>query len=363
VVEDAKSWAERSAGLLASSDGGESWSHLSAGLQVDGLPYRLVAEITLSPDFARDGTLFVQAWGPFVLDSSPKGWRSALFRSRDRGASWEAVQAGADHSYRAILGPQLAASGSALLEEENEVLLSPGSHSCSVSVTHDGGSTWSFVRSSGGYGSCSFAGFLDRGGTELLMLTNSQGSFTWTLSRDGGATPQRFSGPPGYAGAERPLPARPRIAPDGSVLSGSRGGLWLLAHGDRSTFGRLPCTVGEDSLMLEALQTSPRTRQGLGCPTEPARSVSAWIRDPSQGQQMMLWLDDGSSYGWELYDRCIGYPKQQSKSADGSELAAARRLAVLAQRFEGGVIVVVPPGDPAGGTYLINQTIWERLPC
>ena len=81
--------AADSAGVLVSRDGGASWSSLADGLQADGQPYRHVEELAISPTFARDGTLFVFAWGVWprhtTADYDYVSPLMGLFRSRDRG--------------------------------------------------------------------------------------------------------------------------------------------------------------------------------------------------------------------------------------------------------------------------------------
>jgi hypothetical protein len=78
---------DTSLGIVISTDGGGTWRASSAGLEIDGTPYRYVQQIGLSPTFERDGTVFAFAWGPWGGASVP----SALFRSSDRGQSWSPV--------------------------------------------------------------------------------------------------------------------------------------------------------------------------------------------------------------------------------------------------------------------------------
>jgi hypothetical protein len=83
------------ADVLVSKDAGDTWSSSSIGLEHDGLSYRHVQELMVSPAFERDGTLFAFAWGGGtpggVERTSTTGVRTLLFRSLDRGASWQLV--------------------------------------------------------------------------------------------------------------------------------------------------------------------------------------------------------------------------------------------------------------------------------
>jgi photosystem II stability/assembly factor-like uncharacterized protein len=70
-------------GLFRSSDGGQLWEPSSAGLPSMG-----IEQILLSPGFARDGTALARV--------SPAGGRRGVYRSRDGGRSWQALDMNLD---------------------------------------------------------------------------------------------------------------------------------------------------------------------------------------------------------------------------------------------------------------------------
>jgi hypothetical protein len=134
---------EESAGVMISSDGGANWVRAVTGLEIGGTPFRHVQQITISPTFARDGTMFVTAWGPRGQDRLPT---TRLFRSQDRGASWQATPVAAGRTWPFIaLSPSFADDGVALtawLGSQG----TPSSSSCALYRSDDHGTTWSEVR-------------------------------------------------------------------------------------------------------------------------------------------------------------------------------------------------------------------------
>jgi photosystem II stability/assembly factor-like uncharacterized protein len=85
-----------SAGVMVSNNGGDTWTALTTGLRLGEDPYQNVYDLAISPTYRQDGTLFAYAAGP-ILHADPQValqravWNGRLFRSTDRGQSWEAL--------------------------------------------------------------------------------------------------------------------------------------------------------------------------------------------------------------------------------------------------------------------------------
>jgi photosystem II stability/assembly factor-like uncharacterized protein len=134
---------EQSVGILVSHDGGESWASMSESLISDGVTYRHVQQIVISPTYETDGTIFAVAWGPRGATAGPD---TILFRSRDRGQTWDIAResSGRAGSYAwpyVALSPTFSSDGAILVASESE---SGAAHSgqCLVSLSVDGGDHW-----------------------------------------------------------------------------------------------------------------------------------------------------------------------------------------------------------------------------
>jgi photosystem II stability/assembly factor-like uncharacterized protein len=141
---------ESSAGVTVSRDGGETWQLSSAGLAIDGIPYRYVEQVAVSPSFEQDGLLFAFAWGPWAAEAIP----AALFRSSDRGQTWSPVwqspvgKDGVRWYATFALSPRFGADaiGQIALFGLNSWSVSPHSTApCQVYGTADSGLSWALV--------------------------------------------------------------------------------------------------------------------------------------------------------------------------------------------------------------------------
>jgi photosystem II stability/assembly factor-like uncharacterized protein len=225
--------AADSAGVLRSADGGTSWSSVAGGLAIDGVPYRHVERLAISPAYATDGTLFAFAWGPreprpYTGESAARAWRAALFRTSDRGVSWTPVRTfGGDTSFErasvlVALSPSFATDRVALLAV-NSTGPTPASAGCSLLRTADGGASWAEVLGRGSYEGC----------TDLRLVAGPRGlaalvykGRAWQRSADGGITWEPLAPPEGAAVAVVPSPAYAR---DETLFVGSSaGGVWTL---------------------------------------------------------------------------------------------------------------------------------------
>jgi photosystem II stability/assembly factor-like uncharacterized protein len=114
----------RNHGVYGSTNGGASW--LPMGLQGGGWYYN-IPDVAISPDYAADETLFA-AWGSGVSIGG------AVYRTTDRGATWELVYS-TDHIGGLAVSPQYAA---------DQTVYAVG-NTVRVVRSTDGGETWDAV--------------------------------------------------------------------------------------------------------------------------------------------------------------------------------------------------------------------------
>lgn len=236
---------EQSLGVMISTDGGSSWTASSPGPSVDDVPYRHVQLIVPSPTFAEDGTVFAFAWGPRWTDSGGfrRYVRTALFRSRDRGASWDKISVDRTGNFPMLaVSPTFAVDGVAILAARS-LGVSPNSYSCGVYRTANGGDSWGVVSYPGSYEGCERP-LLVRSGDQLtaLFFKNS-----WRVSKDGGATWNPLtSSQYGQPGKIIPSPAYKRDR----TLFGSiwNRGLWALGPDVGTASGEASVPIPPDSI-------------------------------------------------------------------------------------------------------------------
>jgi photosystem II stability/assembly factor-like uncharacterized protein len=119
--------------LFRSSDGGASWTHLRGGLP-EG--YWLSLDIAASPDFATDGTLFAGGFrGSF--------WGEGVYRSTDRGDTWQPMWNGLTHLrvYHLAVSPNYATDRT-LIAYSRFQMIEPDENGLSVFRSTDGGQNW-----------------------------------------------------------------------------------------------------------------------------------------------------------------------------------------------------------------------------
>jgi photosystem II stability/assembly factor-like uncharacterized protein len=115
-ADDETLFAGVQSGLFCSANGGRSWREIELPIG-----YAAVLSLALSPDFAEDGTLFA---------GTEDG---GLFRSTDRGCSWQPVSEGVwtEPINSILLGPHFPVKPELLVLHGGELLFSA-----------DGGDTW-----------------------------------------------------------------------------------------------------------------------------------------------------------------------------------------------------------------------------
>jgi photosystem II stability/assembly factor-like uncharacterized protein len=167
---------EAASALFRSTDGGKTWEEVimqGFPIRSDGRPLQDLIALSLSPDFAHDGTMFAVV--------ATKG----VYRSTDRGSTWQQVLVENANDVQAA--PTFA----------QERLVAVATTSSGLLLSTDGGETWS--PSAGGLEgvrnvkqvlfSRDFA--QDR---TILAMSPTEGIF---LSRDAGASWENIARPPG----------------------------------------------------------------------------------------------------------------------------------------------------------------------
>jgi photosystem II stability/assembly factor-like uncharacterized protein len=362
-----------SLGVVASSDGGATWTAASEGLAVEGVPYRHVQQLAVSPSFATDGTLLAFAWGPRepgdYMGGTARQLQAALFRSRDRGTTWESVRV-LDRTVartRALLAfsPRFASDGLVLFAE-NQSIITPSSSGCRILRGTDGGTSWQSVRERGSYESCGALWLLDGASAPLGIALAGGG---WLQARDGGLTWEGLSPPDGTlvnsAASTSPtvgaVPALPLFA--GATF----GGVWAYGADLGDTNGRLPCAADAEAGFGRVWRNEPWARARLGCPLAAEQPVSIRLRqyehplgdreEPVRG----VWIDDDSTEWYELSQQTwLGRAKAQNPWP--AQADATVRGAV--QRFAGGTMLFLPYPDGRRMILVLAQpnNSWREFP-
>lgn len=233
--------SDRSAGVLVSRDEGTTWSTSAGGLMLDGMPFRHVQAIAISPSFGRDRTLFAFAWGPVEVfdDGRPRNVRSALFRSQDAGTTWESVWQPPSVPIAAAAGglvprhwltiapsPTFADDGKAMIAVD-AAAGTPGSLSCALFSTTDRGDHWLPDSGMSQGAACWGLIMLPRQPPVAVWGASVGGSSSELFSSiDGGRTRLKFGPPAPRTGG--PIPRLPILSPDGTAFVGAMGGMWML---------------------------------------------------------------------------------------------------------------------------------------
>lgn len=289
-----------STGVAMSTDDGNTWTPLGAGMVVEGAPFRYVRALSVSPTFSRDGTIFASVWGPpaEVEFSGQKIKRPnpALLRSTDRGKSWTVVRPASGLRSLAAMSPRFADDGMAVLVE-NRMFVSPASSNCTVLVTRDRGDTWEQVQRPGSYEACQTAIAVHDGAMPTFVVQKGPG---WLYSADGGVTWPSFR-PPGGGVATvlgtTPLadPVQPSI-----MVTGAIGGVWLFGSSGLGTSGSLPCDGTVQDGFARAYAADMPTRAALGCPVGAESPTRVYERRLADGRA--VWLEGVSGEWFKLRD-------------------------------------------------------------
>jgi hypothetical protein len=282
-----------SVGLLVSHDAGSTWTSLADGLQIDGAPYRQVLDIGVSPGFAADQTLFVSTFGPWagggvnVACSRCVGPSAAVFRSRDAGGSWAAVNSWtfAGWAFGAPLFVSASFPSDQSLEQGFDVEGgSPGSTICTTDSSTDAGDSWTSAEVSRqtSQGMCAIG--VTRAAGQTVMLAYQRPSYLSSSanrnimrSLDGGSS-WTILQPPGdglIRGVQADLTQRQVVLPDRVLQATQQGDLWAYAAWP-------PCTTRPQLGFGQVWSEHPDWQEAAGCPVGPEQAVDIQTRHVEQ---------------------------------------------------------------------------------
>ncbi len=343
-----------SRGVLVSTDGGESWNEATVGLGVAGAPFRHVRALTISPTFAQDGTLFAFAWGPREMRPYMGGQArmaaTALFKSTDRGASWQPAFVHPSFQIRRNIGlafsPAFAADGVVLMTNASSAL-SPASASCTVSRSADWGATWTAVIPGGSYEGCGPVYLAGVQGSLVAAVQKGPGP-SWYFSADAGAT---WDSRPPRGGIGPIVPSRGAF-----VIGVEAGGVYALGPNLTTTSGSLPCATPLQFGFGRLWQTETWVRSRLGCPLEAERPVRVreGQRDTGPGSapavELNYWTEDDLPdwFGLAASDSSTGNALalfRKSANPWPHPSGATRTLDGVVQGFEGGHMLFLIHAD------------------
>jgi hypothetical protein len=293
-----------------------TWQTATTGLEVDGAPYRLIQEVDISPTFGVDATLFAVAGGPrldiVVGQRSVPG--SALFRSTNRGASWERVavppaereaQAADGRRLsgffgRVALSPRFESDGVALVLDN----VPTAGGSCQILRTDDHFRTWTRVYGSmhSSYTSCEVPRFYVAEGAIAVLLRRPEGQFgPYARSVDAGVTWDEINIPSDAGQRSQSI----AIAADGTLVAPGTDGIWVFGSHVTSTRGMLACPFEPDERFSALYLAYAHWWDYLGCAAESAREAP--IAEWTNGQlasfteaRRQLMVDGEPSSGFAL---------------------------------------------------------------
>jgi photosystem II stability/assembly factor-like uncharacterized protein len=298
-----------SLGVLISNDGGTTWSSLSDGLQIDGAPYRQVLDIAISPNFASDQSLYVSSLGPWQMPDAALGCprcvtpSSAVFRTHDGGANWDAVN---ERSF--VTYPAGGALSAALGPDNNTVLTesfsmrgsAPSQARCDLFVSTDSGDSWQIARAPGqSSGLCDVGAIAAAAGTSAVLAyqgpyyLSNEPNRNIEHSLDGGATWAQLS-PPGDGlvnGFQSDLEQRQVILSDRVFQATQKGDLWQYAP-------LPPCAIQPTLGFGQVWQQHPEWQDAAGCPTAEEQPVQLQTRHQdlgASGSADTYWTSDGTA--------------------------------------------------------------------
>jgi hypothetical protein len=389
---------DASLGVLRSTDAGNSWLPLSAGLAIDGTPYPLVQSIAVSPSFHTDGT--VVALASMVREPggcAPSVRRCArashIFRSTDRGATWQpAVQRdppaypAAVYGFRGqfSLSPDFPRDGVGLLQSAIPQG-GPGAL-CVIYRTQDGGETWDAVLHplgvTGSGSSCSPVTLVGTGPQAQALVFVRGSTAGWQHSTNAGLTWSELRYPPPSRGVPdlpgMPQPgANPQSPASDADLLNFLYGEWHTPTPDFGadpryffgtsrgvfTYGPEPCDDraigGRYSVrggFAAIRQQQPQVREALGCPVEDERPTQLRMVT-GLGGSSGLFVAGEPGYFWRAASGELDWVGRQWSEPDQ---AAAIDGAV--QRFQRGYLLWLNPADGNRQILVLLASRWYEFP-
>jgi hypothetical protein len=359
---------EASQGVVMSLDGGDTWIGGATGLQVNGIPYRNVRSLAISPTYPEDGALLAFAQGPISqsaapTDLSPYQWTGRIFRSLDSGATWEASAMpglpGRQTSMRFALSPTYSADGAAFAVINNA---GPSARrfGCTVVRTDDAGGRWRSVVRAVLSDTCSNVVSMGSG-TDFSVLVRRGAQWASTTGGLADRILKRLQeGPAELSPVSYSIAsalAAPQRALDTSVFVGAwGGGVWLFGPGAQTTDGRLPCPFDPGPSFRQTWEFDPLIRGWLGCATTTEQTVRLReMRNRRQGRALRAyWSEDPEPRWYQLYETfwmSLSKDEKPWPTDDPYQIVEGQQ-----QRFAGGWLLRVPR---ANGTPTMLQIVGD----
>jgi photosystem II stability/assembly factor-like uncharacterized protein len=251
-------------GLILSTDGGETWVPLPTPSR-DGVQYPRATKIVLSPSFAEDHTLYVLASDRWPETSETVRAASAIFRSVDRGLTWETILPSVTMQSTIALSPSFAQDRTVLFEQRLDVPGQPDGR-CVVRRSADAGSTWGAEQSLADRRRCPSLG-LWQGPNGIVAVG------ALAMSTDLGETWQPLA-PPDEAWLGYPV-VSPNFVQDGTFYFASqKHGVLAFGPGVQPATGLLRCDVPLADGLSPFFDAQPDILETLGCPKGPVSSAT-----------------------------------------------------------------------------------------
>jgi hypothetical protein len=381
-----------SAGVLVSTNGGETWTALVNGLRLDEDPFRNVYDVTVSPTYRQDGTLFAYAAGP-VLGLDPQValqrsvWNGRLFRSTDRGQSWEVLPAlvpSQNHSQVTLfLSPNFAQDGLAFAAVDNAGP-TPASSGCTVLATSNRGVDWTVAIPAVSYYGCEQTRAVGAGADFSLMVRRGG---QWRATPGiGERLLERLREGPAIA-SPVPYPVSVVVSPpdfprDRTVFVGGwGGGIWSYGTEARRTDGRLPCPTEVGATFRQIWDAEAWVHGWLGCASSaerrvrireteypPSRILDVAVEFPAEGVEPVVWdlrayWTEDEEPGWYRISQgnWTAHRKGDLPWPEGPIAMVEGTI----QRFEGGTMMHLTRGGSPGATLVLvgrdGRGSWREL--
>lgn len=348
-------------------------------LEADGVRMPWIISLVLSPTFAADGTLFAYAKGAAfgtTARGSVRGFpHGAVFRSTDRGESWEVVlipeplsvsasRNGLDPepSFGLVMAPDYATNGLIVGTWGSAVSgRNPAIRGCGRIESRDFGQTWSSQGSL--YVGCPPTWFT--GGSTPRVISGSDADnqvARWRVRRIGAEqwTGIALAAPEVRSSTYQDL-RRIRTPRDGTIFFGEINGLWALGDSVRASFARLPCVTEDSPSLAAAIAAAPRSRVYLGCPIAPPRTVE--LKERRLGETVDVWIEGFGKHWYSISPRDPSAPSQLAmvvrldKAGRPWTGVPDRTTQAELQEYEGGIVV-----RSTGAALFLSTAGWEEIP-
>ncbi|GAC1315564.1 MAG: hypothetical protein NVSMB2_07440 [Chloroflexota bacterium] len=329
-----------SAGALVSHDAGDTWTSLSDGLDVDGVPYRQAYDIAVSPQFADDQTLYVLAVGPWPSEEASSrvcprcpSPPVAVFRSTDGGQLWTVVHqqgyGSVPVSAQLMISPQFHIDGT-LLYSVSLSGAAPSQFGCSFGMSIDAGTTWRGPRAPDPGGGVCGVGLMRASGSTVLLgylvpyYLSSTPNQNILRSLDGDEW--AYFLPPGdgpLRGYSADLAQRYILAADRVFQATAKGDLWEYA-------AEPPCAIQPILGFGQVWNSRPDWREAAGCPVAQEQAVDIHLARsdaPYQGG-IEFYITPAGDACVEVYRDISGAPRPRhvETNQECASLAAAGRI-------------------------------------